>query len=130
MDIFALVRLAAERGASDLHLVADNAPILRIDGLLQPEADLPPLTSDDIAQAFEQITSDKERADFHDRLELDFGYTLPDVGRLRCNAAKQRGTLALAIRLIPLVIPTLEELGLPEVGGKVFGDAFEDLFCA
>ena len=115
MDIFALVRLAAQRGASDLHLVADNAPIFRIDGLLQPEADLPPLTPDDIAQAFEQITSEKERADFHNRLELDFGYTLPDVGRMRCNASKQRGTLALAIRLIPLVIPTLEELGLPEV---------------
>ncbi|MBC8476924.1 MAG: PilT/PilU family type 4a pilus ATPase [Dehalococcoidia bacterium] len=115
MDIFALVRLAAERGASDLHLLADNAPIFRIDGLLQPEADMPLLTPDDIAQAFEQITSEKERADFHNRLELDFGYTLPDVGRMRCNASKQRGTLALAIRLIPLVIPTLEELGLPEV---------------
>ena len=115
MDIFALVRLAAERGASDLHLVADNAPIFRIDGLLQPEADMPLLIPDDIAQAFEQITSEKERADFHNRLELDFGYTLPDVGRMRCNASKQRGTLALAIRLIPLVIPTLEDLGLPEV---------------
>ncbi len=115
MDILDLVRLAAERGASDLHLVADNSPIFRIDGLLQPEADMPLLTPDDIAQAFEQITSEKERADFHHYLELDFGYTLPDVGRMRCNAAKQRGTLALAIRLIPLVIPTLEELGLPKV---------------
>ena len=115
MDIFALVRLAAEKGASDLHLVADNAPIFRIDGLLQPEADMSPLTHDDIAQAFEQITSEKERADFHQYLELDFGYTLPDVGRMRCNAAKQRGTLTLAIRLIPLVIPTLQELGLPDI---------------
>lgn len=115
MDIFNLVRLAAEKGASDLHLVADNAPILRINGLLQPEADRPPLTPDDITQAFQQITSEKERADFHHRMELDFGYTLPDVGRLRCNAAKQRGTLTLTIRLIPLVIPTLEELGLPDI---------------
>ncbi len=115
MDILALVRLAAERGASDLHLVADNAPIFRIDGELQPEADMSPLTPDDIAQAFEQITTEKERADFHQYLELDFGYTLPDIGRMRCNAARQRGTLTLAIRLIPLVIPTLEELGLPSI---------------
>ncbi len=115
MDIFNLVRLAAERGASDLHLVADNAPIFRINGLLQPDSDLPSLTPDDIAQAFQQITSEKERADFHHSLELDFGYTLPDVGRLRCNAAKQRGTLIFTIRLIPLVIPTLDELGLPEI---------------
>ena len=115
MDIFALVRLAAEKGASDLHLVVDNAPIFRINGLLQPEADMPPLTPDDIAEAFQQITSEKERTDFHHHMELDFGYTLPDVGRLRCNAAKQRGTLTLAIRLIPLVVPTLEELGLPDI---------------
>jgi len=115
MDIFALIRLAAEKGASDLHLVTDNAPIFRINGLLQPEADMPHLTPDDIAEAFQQITSEKERADFHHGLELDFGYTLPDVGRLRCNAAKQRGTLILTIRLIPLVVPTLEELGLPDM---------------
>ena len=115
MDIFDLVRLAAERGASDLHLVADNSPIFRINGLLQPDSDLPPLTPDDIAQAFQQITSEKERADFHHSLELDFGYTLPDVGRLRCNAARQRGTLILTIRLIPLTIPTLDELGLPDI---------------
>ena len=115
MDIFDLVRLAAEKGASDLHLVVENSPILRINGLLQPEANLPSLTQDDITQAFQQITSEKERADFHNRLELDFGYTLPDVGRLRCNAARQRGTVTLTIRLIPLVVPTLEELGLPKV---------------
>jgi twitching motility protein PilT len=115
MDILALVRLAADKGASDLHLLADNPPIFRINGLLQPEADRPTLTTDDIAQAFQQITSEKERADFHHHLELDFGYTLPDVGRLRCNAAKQRGTLILTIRLISLAIPTLDELGLPEV---------------
>jgi twitching motility protein PilT len=115
MDIFSLIHLAAEKGASDLHLVADNTPIFRINGRLLPEADLPPLTTDDVAQAFQQISSEKERADFHHRLELDFGYTLPDVGRLRCNAAKQRGTLILTVRLIPLVIPTLNELGLPSI---------------
>lgn len=115
MDILSLVRLAAAKGASDLHLVADNPPIFRINGLLQPVAEMPPLTLDDIDQAFNQITSEQERTEFQRCLELDFGYTIPDVGRLRCNAAKQRGTLSLTIRLIPLVIPTLDELGLPAV---------------
>ena len=115
MDILSLVRLAAEKGASDLHLVANGPPIFRINGLLQQVADMPPLTSEDINQTFNQITSDKERADFERCLELDFGYTLPDVGRLRCNAAKQRGTVSLTIRLIPLNIPTLDELGLPDI---------------
>jgi len=115
MDILSLVRLAAEKGASDLHLVANGPPIFRINGLLQQVADMPPPTSEDINQAFNQITSDKERSDFERCLELDFGYTLPDVGRLRCNAAKQRGTVSLTIRLIPLNIPTLDELGLPDI---------------
>jgi len=115
MDIFSLVYLAAEKGASDLHLVANGPPIFRINGLLQPVADMPPLTPEDINQAFSQIISDKERTDFQQCLELDFGYTLPDVGRLRCNASKQRETINLTIRLIPLNIPTLEELNLPEI---------------
>jgi len=115
MDIFPLLHLAISKGASDLHLVADSPPLLRINGMLGPAADMLPLTPDDINQAFTQITSDKERADFHRCLELDFGYTIPEVGRLRCNAAKQRGTISLVIRLLPLVIPTLDELELPEV---------------
>jgi len=115
MDIFPLLHLAISKGASDLHLVAYSPPLLRINGMLGPAADMLPLTPDDINQAFNQITSDKERADFHRCLELDFGYTIPEVGRLRCNAAKQRGTISLVIRLLPLVIPTLDELELPEV---------------
>ena len=115
MEIFPLIRSAAEKGASDLHLVADNCPVFRINGLLEPVDNLPILTSDDIMHAFQQITTEKERSDFHRCLELDFGYTVPDVGRLRCNAAKQRGTFSLTIRIIPLVIPTLDELGLPRV---------------
>jgi len=115
MDIFPLLHSAKSRGASDLHLVVSSPPLLRIDGSLEPLADIAPLTVEDINQAFHQITSDKEREEFHSRLELDFGYTIPNVSRLRCNAAKQRGTISLVIRLLPLVIPALEELELPEV---------------
>jgi twitching motility protein PilT len=115
MDILSVVRLAATQDASDLHLIADSPPLFRVHGKLGPVPDMPPLTSDDINQAFHQISSDKERSDFQHHLELDFGYTLSEVGRLRCNAAQQRGAVSLAIRLIPLSIPTIDELGLPEV---------------
>ncbi len=115
MDIFSVLNLAATKDASDLHLVVSSPPLLRIHGVLQPVADMPPLTSEDINQAFQQITSDKEKSDFQNCLELDFGYTLSNVGRLRCNASKQRGTINLTIRLIPLAIPAIEKLGLPEV---------------
>jgi len=115
MDITSLLHLAVSKGASDLHLVVASPPLLRINGLLQPVADMLPLTPDDINQAFNQITSDKERTAFQRCLELDFGYTLPDVGRFRCNAARQRGTVSLTIRLVPSAIPTIDELELPEV---------------
>lgn len=115
MDIFPLIHLAVAKGASDLHLVASNPPLLRTNGALQPIADAPPLTAESINQAFHQITSEKEREEFQRRLELDFGYTLPYVGRLRCNASKQRGTISLVIRLLPPAIPTLDELGLPDI---------------
>jgi len=119
MDIFSLLRLAKSKGASDLHLVASSPPILRINGLLQPADNTAPLTPDDISQALNQITSEKERTEFQHHLELDFGYTLPGAGRLRCNAAKQNGTTSLVIRLLLQVIPTLEELQLPEVCKKL-----------
>ena len=115
MDIFRLLHLAKSKGASDLHLVVSRPPILRIDGLLVPVGDEPPLTPDDIDQAFIQLASDRQREDFYSRLELDFGYTISDIGRLRCNAAKQRGMISIAIRLLPPVIPTIDELNLPAV---------------
>jgi twitching motility protein PilT len=72
-----------------------------------------PLTADEINQAFLQITTPEEREDFQRHLELDFGYSIPDVGRLRCNAAQQRGAISLAVRLLPLKVPTIDELELP-----------------
>ena len=115
MDIFSLIHLAASQGASDLHLIASSSPQFRINGMLRSADGISALTPEDINQAFNQLTSDKERVDFERCLELDFGYTVPDIGRLRCNVAKHRGTIRLVIRLLPWTVPTLDELGLPEV---------------
>ena len=115
MDILHLLHLAKSKGASDLHLVVSRPPILRIDGSLVSVGDSPPLTPDDIDQAFTKLGSEKLKEEFDNRLEVDFGRTIPDVGRLRCNVAKQRGTNSLAIRLLPPVIPTVDELNLPAV---------------
>jgi len=115
MDIFSLLYTAKSKAASDLHLVASSPPLLRIDGSLKAVDGITPLTAEEISQAFLQITTPEEREDFHRHLELDFGYTLSDVGRLRCNAAQQRGAISLAIRLLPPEIPTIDELGLPQI---------------
>jgi twitching motility protein PilT len=98
-----------------LHMVAGSPAVLRIDGSLVPADGVIPLTPEDINEAFLQLTTAEEREHFHRQLELDFGYSLPDVGRLRCNAAQQRGTISLAVRLLPPKIPTIDELELPQI---------------
>jgi len=115
MDIFSLLHVAKSKAASDLHLVVASQPLLRVNGSLEAVDGLAPLTADEISQAFLQITTPEEREDFHRHLELDFGYTLPGVGRLRCNAAQQRGAISLAIRLLPPEVPTIDELQLPHI---------------
>lgn len=115
MDILALLRTAKDKAASDVHLVASSPPLLRIDGSLQAINGATPLTGEEINQAFNELTTPEQQADFGKNLELDFGYSMPDVGHLRGNAAQQRGTISLAIRLLPAKIPTIDQLGLPEL---------------
>jgi len=115
MDIFSLLRIAKSRGASDLHMALSSQPLLRVNGSLEAVNGVSPLTAEEISQAFLQITTPEDREDFHRHLELDFGYTLPGVGRLRCNAAQQRGAISLALRLLPPKIPTIDELELPQI---------------
>lgn len=115
MDIFSLLKTGKAKGASDLHLVVSSPPLFRIDGSLGAVNGAGPLTSDEISQAFLQITTPDEREEFYRTMELDFGYSLAGVGRLRCNAAQQRGTISLAVRLLPAKVPTIDELGLPSI---------------
>jgi twitching motility protein PilT len=115
MDIFALLRTGSSRRASDLHMVVGSPATFRIDGALVHLDGGASLTPEDINEGFLQLTTPEERENFHRHLELDFGYTLPGVGRLRCNAAQQRGSISLAVRLLPPKIPTIDELELPQI---------------
>ena len=114
-NIIDLLRLAKERNASDLHLVVASPPMLRINGSLGPVDEMPPLSPEEISQAFVELTTPQQREEFHRTLELDFGYTLSGMGRLRCNVAQQRGAISFALRLLPPVIPTIDELKLPRI---------------
>jgi twitching motility protein PilT len=115
MDITALLRLVIEKGASDLHLAVPSPPVLRLRGRLIPLSQLPPVTPEAARRCFESITTERQREIFYQRRELDFAYTLPELARFRVNAAFQRGSISLTFRMVPTKIPTIEELGLPEV---------------
>lgn len=115
MDIVALLHASKQEGASDVHIVLACPPMIRVKGSLKPLEGYGPLTAEDISQGFLQITTPEERERFRQDLELDWAYTIPDIGRVRCNAAQQRGAISLAIRLLPLKIPTIDEMGLPPI---------------
>jgi len=114
-DIVKLLQIGKTKSASDLHIVVDRPPLYRIHGSLIPLDDMPALSAEDIEQALKQVTNEQEMADFARTMELDFGRTIPEAGRVRFNAAMQRGTISLVIRLLPSKIPSPETLGLPKV---------------
>jgi twitching motility protein PilT len=88
---------------------------MRLYGKLQPVDEMPVMTSEDIGLAFKKMAPEEDISRFEHFPELDFGYNTPDSGRLRVNVSKQRGTISLAIRLVPSGVPSVDQLGLPKV---------------
>lgn len=114
IDVFALITQARDQDGSDLHMVVDSPPLVRVRGSLV-QLPVPVLTPRDTEDALAQLAQPQEREVFQEEMELDFGFTMPGVGRLRCNAARQRGAVSLAVRLLPPEIPTIEDLELPDI---------------
>ncbi len=114
-DIQDVLKRAAQLDASDVHIKAGVAPTFRIHRELVLENDFPVCTAEDSRRILEEITSPELRDTFYREQELDFAYEVEGVARFRVNAYFQTGTVSLAFRLVRTDIPTLEELGLPEV---------------
>ncbi len=115
MEVNELLKLMVNKGASDLHLTVPSPPVLRINGMLIPQEDLPPLTAKDIELALEQISTPEQKAAFNREWELDFAYTVPGLARFRVNVLRQRGVMSLAFRFVPFYIQTIDEWGLPQI---------------
>jgi twitching motility protein PilT len=114
-NIDELLRLAVARGASDLHITVPYPPSLRVNAVIVPIDDTPPIMPDDAKRIFESITTEAQRQTFYERLELDFMYQIPGLARVRVNACLQQGSVSISFRIIPLRVPTIDELGLPQV---------------
>ena len=110
-----IMKFAVEHKASDIHVTVGRPPMLRINGVLNPMADYPPLTEKDTFAMLNTIMDTKRRTQFFDDGETDFSYELPGYSRFRVNIYKQSGCVAGALRLISTKIPTFEELHLPNV---------------
>lgn len=115
MEIQSLLRRSRQLKASDLHLITNSPPLLRIDGALQQLDGYGRLIPEDISEALFQLTTPEQRETFMHQMELDFAYSLPDVGRMRGNACQQQGSISINIRFLSPEAPTIDELGLPQI---------------
>jgi len=115
MHIDDLLKTAAQSGASDLHLKVGSYPMMRVNGLLTVCSEDKRLDKADTEGMADTIFNDDQREKFRRAQEVDLAYSIPGVGRFRCNVFQQRGTVGLALRVIPTRIRTIDELGLPPV---------------
>lgn len=107
-----LFKVMVEQGASDLHLTSGAPPYLRLHGNMVP-MNYRDLSNQDVQGLVFEVLSEKQKKAFIEKWELDLAYTVPSVGRFRCNVFMQRKGLAAVFRVIPEKIKTPQELNLP-----------------
>ncbi|TAL48931.1 PilT/PilU family type 4a pilus ATPase [Patescibacteria group bacterium] len=113
-----LLETVAKEGGSDLHLSEGRHPVIRVAGFLIPLIKWQPLTRSDMEGVLSVLLSAANKKEFLENKEVDFGYNYRDVARFRGNAFYRLGKMAVALRLIPRQIRTLEELNLPDILGS------------
>lgn len=114
MDINQLLQLTVDNNASDLHLVAGVPPNLRIDGELRPVTNMGLMTGEMVEELLKGALSSEQLERLKVNKEIDLSLPFSDKARFRVNAYTQKGSLAAAFRSIPLRIPSIDELGLPQ----------------
>ena len=115
MDIISLAKKTVDLGASDLHLSVGIPPVVRIDGKLVKLEEYQRLMPDDIEKIVFEFLDEKHRDMLVDKGEVDFSHSQRGIGRFRVNAYRQRGSYSMALRVVALDIPNIDELRLPEI---------------
>jgi twitching motility protein PilT len=110
-----LLQKTVDAGASDLHLIVDHPPLIRVHTILAPLDGEDVLTADQTEAYARDLLSETQQQRLAERRDCDFSASLPRGPRFRVNAHYQRGSLAMAFRVIPEKVPALETLNLPAV---------------
>lgn len=118
LKIESLLEEVVRQDSSDLHLSVGSAPMLRVDGDLRAVPNTSPLTEEEVEKLIYSVVDDVQKDILTKDKEVDFSFSFGDVARFRANAYHQKGSLCLALRLIPTKIRTVEELGLPTIINK------------
>jgi twitching motility protein PilT len=115
MDLNAILRIAVELGASDIHLKVGQPPMLRTDGEIAPLPECPALNEQNLLAALEAVTrvTPERMRQFHETGDLDIAYTAEGLPRFRVNVFRQRGAISFALRVIPKDVPSFDQLSMP-----------------
>ena len=119
MHVNDMLKIAVERGASDLHLKAGSYPMMRIRGELTPVSQDRRLDREEMVAIANTVLPTAVRERFKESHEVDLAYSVAGLGRFRCNAFQQRGTVSMTFRVIPIRVLTIPELMLPPVLTKI-----------
>ncbi len=111
--LVSLLQATVNSGASDLHITVGRAPTARRDGTLVSFENVKVLDNDDTARMVMSLLDEKQVEELKTMYQVDFSFGIPGLGRFRANAYHQRNALALALRVIPFRVRSLEELGCP-----------------
>ena len=103
---------AKDAGASDVHITVGLSPKMRLNGKLMVMP-FPVLLPADTKRICDSMMNDKQKEHFEEKGEWDFSYSIPQMGRYRVNAFRQRGSVAMVLRIVGTVVPTPESLSLP-----------------
>jgi twitching motility protein PilT len=115
MHVNDLLKIAVDAGASDLHLKVGSYPMMRVRGSLVAAVEDKRLDHEDVVAMSAAVMSTSQRQRFKEAQEVDLAYSVPGLGRFRCNIFQQRGTVGLVLRVIPMHIRSIDDLGLPDV---------------
>ena len=119
LNVAQLLEQVVKMGASDLHLSMGVSPVVRVNTVLSPLSDFPPLTTEDIEFFLSQILNQEQKDILDVNKELDLSVALGKKVRFRVNVFFQKGYPSVAMRTIPLVVPSLETLNLPPVVNSI-----------
>lgn len=109
-----LLQACVSQKGSDIHLTTGRAPVLRIDGSLR-SLETKVLDAEDTVALMKSIAPERNQQELQEEGGTDFGFAYGDVARFRVSVFRQRGDIAIVLRLIPTKIMTFEEIGLPKI---------------
>jgi len=118
-NVAQLLEKVVSMGASDLHLSVGVSPVIRINTALSALPEIAPLTVEDVEFFLSQVLSQEQKDILEVNKELDLSVSLGNKVRFRVNVFYQKGYPSVAMRVIPTTVPTMEQLGLPQMVGQL-----------